>query len=163
MPFSFQRLLIGASPRRTLVRAVLLGGLAWGVFGHVARPMLVRGASMEPAVRDGGLRFANLLRFRYRPPQRGEVVAIALPGGQAFYAKRILALPGETVGLHAGRLRVDGVWRPEPYVRLAGAWHVPEIRLGADEYFVAGDNRSQPFEEQVAGVVQRRRLAGVLW
>jgi hypothetical protein len=59
-------------------------------------------------------------------------------------------------------LWVDGVLRPEPYVKRVGDWTAGEIRLGPGEYLVAGDNRGTPMELHAAGVTTRDRIVGRL-
>ncbi len=70
-----------------------------------------------------------------------EAVGIARPEDDDFI-KRVIGLPGETVELRDGRLFVDGVRIPEPYLegdvdtRDYGPVEVPSESL-----FVLGDNR----------------------
>ena len=125
--------------------------------------MFVRGISMDPTIRDGQLRFARMWRYAFRTPARGEVVVIAMPGGRTFYCKRIIGLPGERIAFLGGELLVNGEAQPEPYLKEHGEWTVDPVELGPNEYYVVGDNRSMPMSDQVAGVVERRHIAGGLW
>jgi signal peptidase I len=154
--------LLGRRPSRTLLRALVLALLTYGAGRHLARPVRVRGTSMEPTLADRSLHLASLVRYRRIPPARGDVVIIAMAGGRAFYLKRVLGLPGERVQLEAGRLFINGAEQPEPYLPEGGAWSMPERPLGPDEFFVAGDNRRMPLEDHAAGVVHRERIAGGL-
>lgn len=163
MSVSWQRWLVGASPRKTILRCICWAALTYTLFGILARPMVVRGRSMEPTIRDGSLRFAHMWRHARRDPARGQVVIIAMPGGRSFYCKRVLGLPGEEVAFQQGVLRINGHAEPEPYLTEAGAWTVPPVTLGDREFYVAGDNRALSMAEQVAGVVARRNIVGGLW
>ena len=163
MHAGWKRLLYGRSLRRTLIRSAFWAAGLYLVLGGLARPMLVRGRSMEPTVRDGRLRFAHMWRYAFRPPERGDIVVITMPGGRTFYCKRIVGLPGERVAFADGALLVNGEARAEPYLRDHGGWTVPPVDLVAGTYYVVGDNRSMPMSEQVAGVVARRHIAGGLW
>lgn len=154
--------LLGRRPSRTLVRALVLALLTYGVGRHLARPVRVRGTSMEPTLADRSLHLASLVRYRRAPPARGDVVIIAMAGGRAFYLKRVLGLPGERVKLESGRLFINGTVQPEPYLPEGGGWTMPERPLEPDEFFVAGDNRRMPLEDHAAGVVQRDRIVGGL-
>lgn len=156
--------LIGREPRRTLRRALVLAVVTYLLFGHVLRPVLVRGISMEPTLHDGGLRLANLLRYRNHEPQRGDIVIIRMAGGRSFYLKRVLAMPGETISFRNGHRQLSGRPAPEPYLADAGTWDMAPIELGPAQYFVAGDNRSVPIEQHLVGTVARADIrGGLLW
>jgi len=157
-----KRLFFGQNPRRTLIRAGVLAVLAYGVFGYAIRPARVKGISMEPTLRDGEYHVLNLLAYRFREPVRGDIVAIPMPGGRAFFLKRILALPGETVAFNAGTLFINGFPVDEPYLVDLGDWQSKALTVPEDGYFVAGDNRSTPFSGHALGLVEKRQLAGTL-
>lgn len=157
-----KRLFFGQNPRRTLIRAGLLAVVAYGVFGYAVRPARVKGISMEPTLRDGEFHVINLLVYRFREPARGDIVAIPMPGKRAFYLKRILALPGETVAFHAGTLLINGAPVDEPYLDDPGDWQSKDIVVPEHGYFVAGDNRSTEFSGHALGVVEKKQLAGTL-
>ncbi len=152
----------GRRPLRTLWRAALLGLLTYALCTYVVRPVRVRGVSMEPTLADRSLHLANLLRHVRKAPDRGDVVLIAMAGRRSYYVKRILALPDETIQLRQGELRVNGEVVPEPYLAERGDWDMPEVVLGPEQYFVAGDNRTMPLADHLAGVVHRDRIAGGL-
>ena len=59
-------------------------------------------------------------------------------------------------------MQADSFFPPRRILLGPGPSDVPARVLGADEYFVAGDNRSVPLGEHLAGVVRRRRIAGRL-
>jgi len=160
----WRRWVWGRRPRRTLLRGVILGLCCWGLFGFWLRPALTRGVSMEPTVADRSLHLLNLQAYRSREPARGDIVVVRTHGNRFLYLKRILGLPGETVGFRQGALRVDGEVRSEPYVRLRGQWDLDDQLLGPDEYFVAGDHRGVDIRSHLLGRVYRRDIAGsLLW
>ncbi len=154
----------GRDPRLTLFRAVILGLCAWVVFSGPLRPVRVAGGSMEPALRSGELRWANLWGLRHRPPRAGEVVLVrADQRGRLMYLKRVLAVPGERIAFRNGRLIVNGREVPEPYVVYSDHWNTGEYELRPDEFYVAGDHRDQPIEQHATFVAPRDRIAGILW
>lgn len=163
MAATWKRWWVGDSPRHTLLRCLIWAALAYVVFGGLARPMRVRGRSMEPTVHDGSLRFAHMWRYVRRDPARAQIVVIAMPGGRTFYCKRVLGLPGEKIAFQNGALLVNDQAVPETYLADAGSWTVPPVLLGAREFYVVGDNRTLSMAEQVAGVVARRHIVGGLW
>lgn len=159
-PSLARRFLIGRRPARTLLRAVVWAVLLTLFFGRVLQPVRVKGESMEPTVHDGSVRFAFLLRYAASDPRPGDLVVIRMAGRKVMFLKRVLAIGGERVAFERGALRVNGRPRPEPYLRDAGDWTLPEIVVPEGELFVAGDNRSVPMESHVMGFVKRDRIAG---
>ncbi len=156
-------MVLGASPGRTPLRAALWAILLYVVGSQWARPVRVRGISMEPVLRDGSFRLATMRRYHVQPPTRGAIVLIAMPGGRTFYTKRVVGLPGETVAFDQGTLHINGQIQAEPYLHSPGTWTLAPVVLGARDYFVVGDNRSMPIDEHVVGVVNRKNIVGGLW
>ena len=81
-----------------------------------------------------------------------------------MYLKRVVGLPHETVAFQDATLLVDGHPQDEPYLVYRGQWTMPPERLGTDEYFVTGDNRSMDRRDHTHGVVRKNQIAGrLLW
>ncbi len=155
--------LVGKNPRRTIIRAVFLAATAYFVFGYLLRPVRVQGISMQPTLMDRTIHVVNLTAYWHRNPQRGDMVAVAMPGGRVYYMKRVLALPGETISFDRGRLSIDGTEMPEPYLAgPPGNWNMNAMEVPADYYFIAGDNRNTPFEGHTLGLVESKRISGAL-
>jgi signal peptidase I len=158
------RLVVGRNPARTLRRAaVLVAGTAL-VLTLGILPVRGEGLSMQPTIRDGELLIVSRVSYRLRAPRRGEIVAVRLAGERAVLVKRILAGPGDRVAIADGDVVVNGVTIAEPYVAHRRPWRMAEVALGADQYFVVGDNRGMPMELHTMGTVARERLIGpVVW
>ena len=154
--------MFGPHPRRTALRAAVLIAAVCVIFGVVLLPVRLVGISMEPAYRGGGLNFANRLAFAWRPPARGDVVAIRMAGLHVVYVKRIVGLPGERVAIAAGIVSIDGQPLVEPAVVGRAPWNMPLVMLDADEYFVIGDNRAMAMHHHDFGRVRRDRIVGTL-
>jgi len=157
---SLQQIFFGSNPRRTAVRIAILVLLALVTFGWILIPIRTEGISMRPAYEPGRLHFVNRLAYAAREPARGDVVAVRLARGRAFYVKRIVGLPGERIAISEGQVEVDGAPLEEPYVQHRRPWNVPEITLGPHEYFVVGDNRGMNAADHDFGGVDRERIAG---
>jgi signal peptidase I len=115
---------------------------------------------MEPAYADRSVNFVNTFRFWFRPPQRGNVVAIRMAGTRIMLFKRVIGLPDERIGFREGILIVNGKEFHEPYVVNREKWNMPEVVVGENEYFVAGDNRGTAIEGHALGRVDKRRIVG---
>ena len=152
--------LIGRHPVRTLIRAGLLAAFCVVIFRYALLPVVVSGDSMYPAYRNGQLGFANGLAYARAEPQHGDVVVIEMTGRSAMYLKRVLGVPGDEVRFLNGVLLVNGVSVTEPYVEEPGSWTTSKEVLGPNDYFVAGDNRSGPWQWHAMGVVDRQQIAG---
>lgn len=160
----WQVLAIGSNPKVTLVRIVVLVGLAWMVFGNVLRFVRVSGISMEPTYRSNSVHLVNRWSYRRSEPRRGDVVAVRTTGESILYLKRVVGLPGERVAFERGQLLVDGRPFAEPYVKERAPWNEAELELGPDEYFLVGDNRGMAPRDHTHGAFPRGRIMGkILW
>ena len=162
----------------TLVRAVILAVLC--VVGYEASLFHIRveGISMLPTYQDGSRHFVNRLAYLWHEPQRGDVVGIRFSAGvtniptgihqaanwlekpHVILLKRVIGRPGETVAFRNGKVLIDGEVLDEPYEKLPCDWTLPPEKLGPDEYFVVGDNRSMPPEFHVFGKARRDQILG---
>jgi len=160
-PVSWLRILvIGRNPKVTLLRVAVLIVTCFIVFRFILLPARIEGISMLPTYKDRSVNFVNRLAYRWHEPRRGDVVGIRLAGPHVMYMKRIIGLPGETVSFVNGRVQINGEVLDEPYEKTPCDWNRPPIKLGPDEYFVVGDNRTMPSENHVFGKAGRDRIIG---
>jgi signal peptidase I len=151
---------IGRNPKVTLVRAVVLAVLCVLGYNFTLLHIRVEGISMFPTYQDQSAHFVNRLAYLWHEPQRGDVVSIRLAGVHLMYLKRVVGLPGETVAFASGKVLIDGEVLDEPYEKLPCDWNLPPVKLGPNEYFVVGDNRSMPSENHVFGKARRDQIVG---
>lgn len=162
LPHWLQVVLIGRRPQRTLIRISVVVPVVFLTAHFVLRPIRIQGPSMRPTYRDSGVNLLNRLAYKFHEPQRGDVVAIRLAGPSVMFMKRIVGLPGETVAFVGGKLLINGQVLPEPYVVFPCHWEMSPQRLGSNEFFVVGDNRSMPIEDHTFGAADRSRILGRL-
>ena len=161
MPRWLRILVIGRNPKVTLVRAAVLVVICvLGYHFNALRHIRVEGISMLPTYQDGSAHFVSAVPYWLHEPRRGDVVSIRLAGIHVMYLKRIVGLPGETVAFVNGKVLINGEVLDEPYEKLSSDWTLPPEKLGPDEYFVVGDNRSMPAENHTFGKVERDRIVG---
>jgi signal peptidase I len=157
--FSWERWLFGAQPYRALLRAlaIVLGGSY--LVQSIVLPLRVGGDSMQPTFESSEFLMANRLSYRFGTPEFGDVVAIKTDQDDVTILKRVLAGPGDRIMMAEGRLRLNGVWIEEPYAAIGSGWSLPELALGANEYWVVGDNRSV----SAFGKVHSGNIIGKVW
>ncbi len=154
----------------TLVRVVVWAVSCFVIFKIALVRVEVSGISMMPTYKDQSKNWINRLAFLRHEPRRGDVVGIAfspiedvshyLIPPHIMLVKRIIGLPGETVAFSNGRVLINGVILNEPYEKYPCNWDIPPVKLGADEYYVVGDNRSMPEKEHTKGVCKRQQIIG---
>ncbi|MBE6366514.1 MAG: signal peptidase I [Lentisphaerae bacterium] len=133
--------------------------LAVIVFKFLLVPCVISGASMEPTVHSSGFTFCWRGSYWFSEPQRGDIVIIKYDNN-IYFLKRIVALPGETVFFRNGKLYVNGKILDEPYVKLNSDWNMTPVKVGSNEYYVVGDNRSMHIAQHQKGAVRSQRILG---
>lgn len=135
------------------------------------QPFLVSGASMEMNFSNGDYVLVDELTYRFRAPQRGEVVVFRYPKDEStYFIKRIVGLPGETVEIANNQVVIHNAVIRESYVD-SGTPTLPcagregsmnaRVVLGENEYFVMGDNRMASFDSRCWGAVKSNEIVGV--
>lgn len=137
--------------------------------GFLFQPFLVSGASMVPTFSDGDYLLIDELTYRFRSPERGEVVVFRYPKEEStFFIKRIIGLPGEKVEVKNGQITVFGIGHPEG-LKISETY-LPsntntsgsvEVTLQPNEYFVMGDNRSYSFDSRNWGPLLGDEIVGL--
>lgn len=133
----------------------------------VAQPFVVSGLSMFPTFNDKDYLIVDELTYHFRTPERGEVVIFHPPENpKTYYIKRVIGLPGETVTVQNGAVTIKNEANPEgfkldqsfvTYLSTDSA----EKKLGADEYFVMGDNRPQSYDSRFWTInLKRNEIVG---
>ena len=144
--------------------------LTWLIVHYVGQRTEVNGTSMSPTLESGDQLITDKLSYRFRSPERFEVIVFPYEHrANTFYIKRIIGLPGETVRIdESGTIYINGKALSETYgnapITYAGLAE-REIRLGADEYFVLGDNRGNSEDSRFGDVgnIQRQDIIGRAW
>lgn len=144
----------------------LLFGVTFLVVHFVGERTVVSGESMRPTLEDGDNLIVDKISYRFSDPKRYDIVVFPFRYQEGtFYIKRVIGLPGETVQIVDGEIYINGRILQEPHkydeIRSPGIAS-SEITLGADEYFVLGDNRnnSSDSREPSVGNISREEIIG---
>lgn len=133
------------------------------VYIFLIQPHRVKGESMFPSFEDGELLLTEKITYRFSDVKRGDIVVFEAPVGRKVdFIKRIIALPGETVSVKNGGVYINGEKLKEDYIT-AQTLGDEEKQLGADEYFVFGDNRGASSDSRVFGAVKADNMRGRVW
>src|SRR3989338_10907080 len=83
----------------------------------VLQPHKIKGDSMQPNYPDGEFLLTDKVTYRFKKPERGDVIVFDAPGSQSEeYIKRIIGLPGEKVNISDGSVFVNGIKLQEDYL-----------------------------------------------
>ncbi len=133
----------------------------------VAQPFIVSGASMEPTFHNGQYLIVDQISYRLNPPKHGDVIVFKYPKDPSkYFIKRIIGVPGDTVSINGKTISLtnkqypDGIVLNEPYVAKMSPTGAETEILGADEYFVMGDNRDNSSDSRVWGILSGKLIVG---
>lgn len=137
---------------------------------YLIQPFYVKGASMEPNFHDQEYLIVDEISYRVKAPERGQVIVFRYPRNpQEYFIKRIIALPGEEVQIKDGKVIIyneenqNGLTLNEKYLPadlLTEYDNTEKITVGANEYFVLGDNRSNSKDSRSFGPVDKSFVIG---
>ena len=139
---------------------------------YLIQPFFVRGASMEPSFDNGEYLIVDEISYRFAPPARGDVIVFKYPlDTSQYYIKRIIGLPNETIEIKDGQVVIynkqfkDGIILDESSYLSANEMTLGEIKttVGADEYFVMGDNRGASSDSRRWGTLPEENIIGRVW
>jgi signal peptidase I len=149
---------------REMLDLIVLIGAIYALVNLSTVRFVVRGSSMEPTFQDDQLLLISRMNYLLADPQRGDIVVFHYPNAPSEdYIKRIIGLPGETVEIRETFVYVNGVKLDEPYINEpCTQYSCPDkiLELGADEYFVMGDNRNRSSDSRSFNAVKRQFFVG---
>ena len=129
--------------------------------------VMIQGKSMMPTLKPGDGCVVNCWLPRFRGYHRGDIVVIRDQVKEELIAKRIIGLPGDHVQLRGGRVHVNGQPLTEPYLEAGTLTYSSQLRdhaitVGANSYFVMGDNRAESEDSRCLGDIDRGDLIGLI-
>ncbi len=134
---------------------------------YVLQRTIVDGKSMMDTLKHGENLLVEKVSYHFTDPDRFDVIVFYPHGREStdYYIKRVIGLPGETVQIIGEDIYIDGEKLEENFgkdpIIEAGMADEP-IKLGDDEFFVLGDNRtvSEDSRYEEVGPVKRENIEG---
>lgn len=145
---------------REIVETIFLTLVIYAVVNFATGRFRVEGTSMEPSIHPSQYVLVDKISYMLGSPRRGDVIVFNYPlATDRDFIKRIIGLPGETVSIADGVVRVNGQPLTEPYIAAppvaGGQW-----TLRPNQYFVMGDNRNSSSDSRTWGPLDRKYLIG---
>jgi len=185
---------LGPGLRRIAEVPLLIVGalaLAFVIKAFLVQAFYIPSGSMIPSLEVGDRVLVEKVSYRFREPQRGEVIVFQRPGAEpegglgpavrSFFEglglvqpdedidliKRVIGLPGETVEVREGTVIIDGQPLPEAYI-LPDGRSFPRVAVPDDLYYLLGDNRANSDDSRYSlGMVPAEEVVGrafvILW
>lgn len=151
----------------TSIYLLLVLCAAYLIVTYVGQRTQVSGGSMESTLSDADHLLVDKISYRFKSPERFDIIVFPFQyDKETYYIKRIIGMPGETVRIDEdGRIYIDDEILEEDYGRevIENPGRAGEtIALGADEYFVMGDNRnnSSDSRDPSVGNIHRNDIIG---
>ncbi len=169
-----------------IITVVIAVGIAYVVQAFIVKPYRVPSGSMEPTIAIGERIIAARFVYRFAEPQRDEIIVFHPNGdgvevydaetasGETF-VKRLIGMPGETIGAVSGKVYVcegdgpqEGVaidetpgcaFPAEPFVSSPQDDFGP-VRIPGNRYFMMGDNRSDSDDSRNWGPITKEQMIG---
>jgi len=138
----------------------------------LVQPFYVKGASMEPNFFDHEYLIIDEVSYRLHEPKRGDIVVFHYPRDpKQFFIKRVIGLPGETIEIANGKIKIYNNASPNGMVLDEHAYLDPDVPTGSTqtitmkpgEYYLLGDNRPSSLDSRIFGPVSRSLLIGRVW
>jgi signal peptidase I len=147
---------------------VIALALAMLVRTFVVAAFKIPTGSMKPTLLEGDKIFVSKFLYKFKSPQRGDVIVFKYPEDpKKDYVKRLIAFGDEKIEIKDGHVYVDGEQITDPhieqiYYRNSGIYGAKdsEIEIPEDSFFVLGDNSANSRDSRYWGFVPKKNLVG---
>ena len=145
-------------------------------------PTLIAPSQFAPEVLQADRVVVSKWFYRLNDPKRGDIATFnkTSPNDEppVIFAMRIVGLPGETIDIESPYVLINGERLTDPpiFAKISGkqdgftGYYTTEemeaegiplpLTLGANEYFVLGDNSSASYDSRFWGPVRRQDITG---
>ncbi len=158
------------SPLRGAVEwvAILVGAVlvALVIKTFLFQAFYIPSVSMEPTLKVKDRVIVNKLSYDFHDVRRGDIVVFKNPPGEESATvkdliKRVIALPGETVEAHGGRIQINGQNLKEPYLQDGvTTGEIQPHTVPPGHVWVMGDNRPNSKDSRYFGAIDEDLIVG---
>lgn len=156
---------------REWVQAIIVAVIV--VFG-IIRPFIVEAfkipsGSMVPTLEIGDRIFVNKFIYRFKEPERGDIIVFRYPEDtKKYFVKRLVGKGGEEVEIRSGNIIIDGklIKQPEIFSKIyyynMGKYGAEgkKIKVPKGHFYFLGDNSSSSKDSRFWGFVPRKYIVG---
>jgi signal peptidase I len=125
------------------------------------QPFQISGHAMAPTLLD---KQYIIIDTNDKNFSRGDIIVFKYPKDpSSYFVKRIIGLPGETIEIKNEQIFIDKRALDERgYLLTDVKTYGPagEIKVGADEYYVLGDNRTASSDSRIWGNLTKELIVG---
>jgi len=170
-----------------VVTVIVAVGIAYLVQAFIVKPYRVPSGSMEPTISIGERIIASRFTLRFQDPTRNQIIVFHPNGvgsdvydtntaSDETFVKRLIGMPGETIGATGGHVYVCSGKGPaeggsvkstpgctfldQPFVSSTQDDFGP-TKIPNDRYFMMGDNRADSDDSRNWGPITRDQMIGV--
>jgi signal peptidase I len=165
------------------------GAIVVVVRSFIAEPRYIPSSSMEPTLQINDRLLIEKITYRFRKPERGEVVVFnppavaAVPDSSLVYIKRVIGLPGDRISIRDGKVFVNDKPLNEPYIKDAPEYTLPtndpkqcpncfipdtviqkdrtlSFTVPPNSYWMMGDNRNNSLDSHAWGFLPEQNIVG---
>ncbi|HOX28844.1 MAG TPA: signal peptidase I [bacterium] len=143
----------------------------------VVQSYMIPTGSMEPTIMPYDRVFGNRFIYRLHDPAPGDIISFRPPPAAVNsleylyaqdsqrgntkvipYLKRVIAVAGDTVRVHDGKVYRNNIPLDEPYIMEKPNYEFPTVRVPKDMVFVMGDNRCNSHDSHIWGFLPKRNI-----
>lgn len=135
----------------------------------IVQAFKIPSGSMRPTLMEGDRILVNRFIYRFKKPERGDVIVFKYPQDmKKDFIKRLIASGGEDVEIASGNILINGEIMTEPaifkerhyYNRGSYAGQGQTVNVPEGYFYVLGDNSGSSRDSRYWGFVPQKNLRG---